>query len=259
MRHTPFVGDAVIPLSRIGRPTNQRPRGATMGDRPTNQPTNGDRPWTDHGPVSIEEAASRLGITPNAVRQRLKRHTLDGHKTPAGWVVVWPPTKTAPATDQTTTIDVAWSATDQPTNRPTDHDKAAVGVVSPAAQSQLEAIRDQWLMPLVERVGELEREVGRLDAEREGVARDRDRLAEQVASDRGLADQLVNDLERERAAAVLRAEEAEERLRQLTAGDIPQDAPVAAQDAHHATVWATVVGDPPPQWRRWWRRLTEGL
>ena len=69
-----------------------------MADRPPTDPTDpsavaADRP-TGHGepgrPVSLEEAADRLGITANAVRQRLKRGTLAGHKTPAGWVVVLP-------------------------------------------------------------------------------------------------------------------------------------------------------------------------
>ena len=41
---------------------------------------------------------------------------------------------------------------------------AATALVSDAARLQLATIRDEWLAPLVERIGELERENGRLEA-----------------------------------------------------------------------------------------------
>ncbi len=54
--------------------------------------------------------------------------------------------------------------------------------VSPAARSQLEAIRDQWLRPMMERNEELARENGRLQAERDALAVEVERLkAAQVA------------------------------------------------------------------------------
>src|SRR5215207_9065020 len=71
-----------------------------MTDQPLEHATNhADQKPTDHGrvdqpptdqpttsaPVPIEEAAAALGITVNAVRQRLKRGTLTGIKTDAGW------------------------------------------------------------------------------------------------------------------------------------------------------------------------------
>jgi hypothetical protein len=45
-----------------------------------------------------------------------------------------------------------------------------------SATEQMEAIRDQWLMPLVDRIGALERENGRLENERDQVTRERDAL-----------------------------------------------------------------------------------
>ena len=39
------------------------------------------------------------------------------------------------------------------------------------ARAQLEAIRDEWLAPLVDRIGNLERENGRLEAERDELRR----------------------------------------------------------------------------------------
>ncbi len=48
--------------------------------------------------------------------------------------------------------------------------------ISPAARSQLEAIRDEWLAPLVERIqGQAER-IGRLEAERDHLQAEVDRL-----------------------------------------------------------------------------------
>ncbi len=44
------------------------------------------------------------------------------------------------------------------------------------AREQLEAIRDEWLAPLVERIGELEREAGRLTAQRNQAFQERDKL-----------------------------------------------------------------------------------
>ncbi len=39
--------------------------------------------------VPIAEAAARLGITVDAVRKRIQRGKLTGHKTDNGWTVVW--------------------------------------------------------------------------------------------------------------------------------------------------------------------------
>ena len=98
-----------VAYDNIDQPTNHDP-----GDSATDQPT------TDPQPIPMDDAAAALGITVNAVRQRLKRGTLRGHKTPAGWVVFLP-------TDQSTSSGHDQPATDRPqahgrppTNRPTD-------------------------------------------------------------------------------------------------------------------------------------------
>ncbi len=130
------------------------------------------------------------------------------------------------------------------------------GAVSPAARSQLEAIRDEWLRPLVDRIGELEREAGQLqervagvERERDAVTRERDDVAARLADDRKLADQLVNVLQAERDALAAEVE----RLR--TAQDVPHAAPAPQGEAH------PVEGAPDtsPSWRSaWWRRLIGG-
>lgn len=82
----------------------------TMTDRPTDHNPGTDQPPTNPAAmVPIKEAAARLGISVNAVRQRIKRRTLLGVRTGAGWMV---------ATDPATTAAGCQPDTDQP---PTDH------------------------------------------------------------------------------------------------------------------------------------------
>ena len=98
-----------------------------MNDQPTDQANDqmvdadqphdaADQPATDQpttpAPVSLEGAALTLGITVDAVRQRIKRGTLIGIKTDAGWLV------DVVAANQE-------SGTDRPTRRPTNHTSSA--------------------------------------------------------------------------------------------------------------------------------------
>ncbi len=88
----------------------------SMSDQPTDQANDqmvdADQPATDQpttpAMVSLDDAALTLGITVNAVRQRIKRGTLIGIKTDAGWLV------DVVATNQE-------SGTDRPTRRPSNH------------------------------------------------------------------------------------------------------------------------------------------
>ncbi len=124
-----------------------------MSDQPTDQandqmvdadqPHDADgQPATDQPTtpalVSLEDAALTLGITVNAVRQRIKRGTLIGIKTDAGWLV------DVVATNQE-------SGTDQPTRRPTNHTSSATDH-RPTID----------LSPLVDHIATLEDQVQRL-------------------------------------------------------------------------------------------------
>ncbi len=92
-----------------------------MSDQPSDhvtdhEPTSGDgrdQPPADHSTtpalLTLEEAAASLGITVNAVRQRIKRGTLIGIKTDAGWLV---DVDHRPAMDRPSV---------GATNQPTDH------------------------------------------------------------------------------------------------------------------------------------------
>ena len=117
-----------------------------MSDQPTDQPT--DRPTLEHPGAT----AMRLGISRNAVLQRIKRGTLLGEKVDGIWWVV--------RGDQ---------PTDQPYNRATDRPSGPTPRmdIEASARSQLEAIRDEWLAPLVAQITEQAEALGRLEAERD--------------------------------------------------------------------------------------------
>lgn len=65
-------------------------------------------------------------------------------------------------------------------------DNADAALVTDTARQRLATIRDEWLQPLIDRIGELERQGGRLEAERdaarEEVADLRERLAQAAAA-----------------------------------------------------------------------------
>ena len=148
-------------------------------DQPTDRPPGRvDQPATDQPTtpalVSLEDAADTLGITVNAVRQRIKRGTLTGIKTDAGWLV------DMVATDQE-------SGTDRPTTRPTNHTSAATDH-RPTID----------LAPLVDHIATLEDQVQRL-AESNTMWQ-------------------------------IRARQAEEQLKQLSAGNVaPENLPEAVE------------------------------
>jgi hypothetical protein len=187
------------------RPTDQPQDSVVGADRPTDQPLGRvDRPTTDQAttpiPLTLEEAAIELGITVNAVRQRIKRGTLVGIKTEAGWLVDMVATNHQPTTDRPST-----SATDQPTNqarRPTDH--------QPTSD----------LAPLVSHIATLEDQVQRLTE----------------------------------ASTMwqIRARQAEEQLKVLTAGETPPETSPEALESPPAN-------DPAPTGLgAWWKRLWRG-
>jgi excisionase family DNA binding protein len=119
---------------------------------------------------TIAETAQRLGVSENAIRQRIKRHTILAVKVGGIWRVTLPDQET----DHQATI-----STDSYTDQQTDHEgdqEATTTAVSSAARSQLEAIRDEWLQPLVNQLRDAERSIGRLEQERDQLRGEVDRL-----------------------------------------------------------------------------------
>ena len=152
-----------------------------------------------------------------------------------------------------------------------------------AARSQLEAIRDQWLQPLVEQIREQAERIGRLQAERDAAERERAAAVAELAAEREHraqlaelaavverreaahrrgAEQLVGVLEEDRDAAVRRvaaveaerdrlARERDDLARQLQAA---RDAAVASPEPLGATDRARPGTDAPAPWWRFWER-----
>ena len=120
--------------------------------------------------LTIAETAHRLGVSENAIRQRIKRHTLLAVKVNGIWRVTLP--------DQETDHQ-ATTSTDYYTDQQPDHEgdqEATTTAVSSAARSQLEAIRDEWLRPIMERNEELARQLGRVEQERDQLRVEVDQL-----------------------------------------------------------------------------------
>ncbi len=157
------------------QPTDQANDQMVDADQPSDAD---DQPATDQPTtpalVSLEDAADTLGITVNAVRQRIKRGTLIGVRTETGWLV------DMVATNQE-------SGTDRPTTRPTNQSASATD-----HQPTID------LAPLVSHIATLEDQVQRLTE----------------------------------ASTIwqVRARQAEEQLKALTAGNVaPENAPEAVE------------------------------
>jgi excisionase family DNA binding protein len=170
--------------------------------------------------VTAEEAARLAGVSPRTVRRWIRSGQLPSVEGPDGRRVS--PADLAALRRRPRPRPTADAATDtrghgRPVTAATDTEVASV---SSAARSQLEAIRDEWLAPLVaqiraqaEQIGRLEERLATTERDRLALAQGRDRLAGQLATDRTLTDQLVGTLERERDAAVKAAEALREEFR----------------------------------------------
>jgi hypothetical protein len=128
--------------------------------------------------LTIAETAQRLGVSENAIRQRIKRHTILAVKVDGIWRVTLPDQET----NHQPTMRVDYQP-DQETDYQDDHEgdqegdqEATTTAVSSAARSQLEAIRDEWLQPLVNQLRDAERSIGRLEQERDQLRGEVDRL-----------------------------------------------------------------------------------
>jgi hypothetical protein len=167
----------------------------------------------------LADAAALMGTSVAALRKRLQRGSVPGYKRDGQWYVLVDTAHIAgsprPPHGQAAGVD-----TGQPTGSPP-------ALVSDAARAQLEAIRDEWLQPLVAQIAEQAERIGRLEAEKEDLRR-RAEAAEQEA-------------------ATLRA--------RPSAPTLSQDAPNVAGGTAEPS--ATERGTGGGRWgrvRRWWTR-----
>lgn len=165
--------------------------------------------------VRVDRYAAARGERVETVRKRIQRGQLLGYKgADHRWYVLGDVPR-----------DATHHATGHDATRDTRRDATGPIAVNPNARAQLEAIRDEWLRPLVDTIAAQAERIGRLEAERDGAA------AQLVAKDETIA-----ELRR-------RAEVAERALA------LPEVAPVAANSAVDPT---EAKGTParPGLWQR---------
>ncbi len=185
--------------------------------------------------LSTAEAARVAGVSARTIRRWIEKGTLPAVTGAGGVLYVFPQdleaariasgSRPSPvARDREDSGDMSPSGTvrdDWDTLEDAGHVRDMLPVVSPAARSQLEAIRDEWLAPLVAQIREQAEQVGVLRTERDRALQERDALSAEV--------------ERLKAA---------------------QDAAVAAPEPQHEAQPAEAVPDASaPWWASWWHRL----
>ncbi len=142
--------------------------------------------------VRVDRYAAARGEKVDTVRKRIQRGQLAAYKgADHRWYVV---EELAPVTTQDTTRrdgahDGTHDATRQDRIRDTRHDPPGAVAVSPNARAQLEAVRDEWLAPLVAQITAQAERIGQLEAERDAAAaarlaaeRERDELRARLST-----------------------------------------------------------------------------
>jgi hypothetical protein len=135
--------------------------------------------------MPIADAAKHLGVTVEMLRKRAQRGTLPAYKVDGRWfIVVSEHDDQAPVQDETTVQDVQ----DRTSGPGHDVFKTTTPTVTPAAFSQLEAIRDQWLRPFVddlnvksERIGQLQERLATTEQRALAAEQERDQLRRRIA------------------------------------------------------------------------------
>ncbi len=186
-----------------------------MTDGPQTTPEVGDTLAVVEVPIA--EAAERLGLSTEAVRKRIQRGTLAGHKHEGAWFVLLDP--------------MAGRQDDQ-------------AVIRPAVQTETAGRQDT----IPEAAGQ---EAPQRSPAGKPAAIDLGPLAELIERQGTEIRQLAE------AAAVwqVRALQAEERLKQLTAGgDTRTQASVAAQEPHGEAQAVEPAADASVPWWKFWER-----
>lgn len=188
----------------------------------------------DNRPAAdVLEAARRLGITPDSVRARLRRRTLEGFRDNAGrWWVYLPGGTSQSSTDIAQGINVV-SADTTRGGRVVSADRMADLMTETAALREKLAAAEQRLMDAeshaAARLTDRDRQVADLQAERDRLRADH---AAEIARLTSIIER--RDREAERMQVLLQAEQ--QQVKALT------------DQRHHPP-------DPPkPRWRRWFSR-----
>jgi hypothetical protein len=122
------------------------------------------RPSSDHqgDGITIAEAARVLGVSENAIRQRIKRKSIEASKLNGVWRIWLDDQEPSQSDDHDGDHQPDYQAT---TSQPGGDQEATnrTVAINPAALAQLEAIRIEWLQPLVNQLNEKSTQIGRLE------------------------------------------------------------------------------------------------
>lgn len=127
-----------------------------------------------------------------------------------------------------------------------DDTTGATVVVSSAARAQLEAVRDEWLQPLIDQLRETERALGRTEAERDQARQERDALQERLAALEAMKTPDLSEFGQRTQDANRAPQRDDDRDRASESLDDPSWLQKPASDSLAL------------RWRRWWRRVTGG-
>lgn len=123
---------------------------------------------------SVPQMARLLGISERAVRKQIESGKLSADREGRRWIV----TLAEPVSDQDPELSGTSAVPDKETNgtaaKPIE--AAYRPMIEEASRRYLEELRDQWLMPLIHENGELQKTIGRLEAERDQLRVERDEL-----------------------------------------------------------------------------------
>jgi len=166
-----------------------------MNDRPTEQAV--DRPTDAPILESTEEVAARLGVSRNAILQRIKRGTLAGHKVDGVWWVIVDEQYIEATTDE--------EPTDRPSSRPITRsydrptEQAAVVELQAGIETRyndtIQTLRESFDIQLSSQRQAFEGWLGEKDA----VIAAKDETIDELRRRAEAAESRVSDLEMQRA------------------------------------------------------------
>jgi hypothetical protein len=193
--------------------------------------------------VTVDAAAALANVSPRTVRRWIQKGFLPSQRNHSGHVVSpadLPAAKVAAGHGRGHSRDgLDHGHGHGQSDADVDTNTGDSTVVYTQARAQLEAIRDEWLTPYVDKIERLSRENGRLEAERDAAQHERDELRRRVAK-----------LEVEQDIAASR----QDAPRTATGADAPESPFVAGPPAWRRA--PEPEAEPPPILRRpWWRRL----
>lgn len=122
----------------------------------------------NHG-VSVKEAATELGISPRAVRFRIKAGSLKAQQLAGQWLVY--------LNEETPVTEEDYRATDGNGKEPEERS------LPQGFNPQFQAIMDTWLSPLTEKISRQSEEIGQLKAQNEQLEREKVALIEALDGD----------------------------------------------------------------------------